>query len=91
MYGSENPKNSLTANILTYQHKQECHTVSILCITTEGRLSIFIVKVLREGKRRDSLFVLHDSSCFSGLGDLDKSKHTANSRRKHAINTTAQE
>lgn len=64
MYGRENPQNSLTANILTHQHKQECHTVFILCITTEGRLSIFILKVLRDGKRRDSLFVLHDSELF---------------------------
>jgi len=38
----------------------------ILCITTEGgRLSIFSLKVLRDEKKRDSLFVLHDSSCFS--------------------------
>jgi len=27
----------------------------------------------------------------AGLGDLDKSKCTANTRRKQAINTTAQE
>ena len=62
--GEKTLKISLTTNIRTNQHKQECHPVFILCITTRGKLSIFILKVLRDGKRRDSLFILHDSELF---------------------------